>query len=143
LESRNAQIDAALPLRSYLREVLNIQSLRWRFDKKRQHGRCTQSTFARAFAIRNTPCDSTNFEQDGKQFFCFLCLPRVLATWEEHPLGVESNLVFIHVVRHGSGFQRRQPLARFLGSFFVAWQRMNINAAHRAREAGRGHRSKQ
>jgi hypothetical protein len=74
LESRNAQIDAALPLRSYLREVLNIQSLRWRFDKKRQHGRCTQSTFARAFAIRNAPCDSTNFEQDGKQIF-LLSLP--------------------------------------------------------------------
>ncbi|MBE6660415.1 MAG: hypothetical protein E7605_03330 [Ruminococcaceae bacterium] len=28
--------------------------------------------------------------------------------------------------RHESSFQRRQPLARFLGSFFAARQRMNI-----------------
>ena len=40
------------------------------------------------------------------------------------------------VLRQNGGrrsFQRRQPLARFLGSFFAAWQRMNMNAAQRAR----------
>jgi len=36
--------------------------------------------------------------------------------------------------RHGSGFQRRQPLARFLGSFFAAWQRMNIKVGTDQRE---------
>jgi len=39
--------------------------------------------------------------------------------------------------RHGSSFQRRQPLARFLGSFFAARQRMNINTGTARRAAVR------
>ena len=39
------------------------------------------------------------------------------------------------VARHGSGFQRRQPLVRFLGSFFLERERMNIKTAQRTREA--------
>jgi hypothetical protein len=50
---------------------------------KRQHGSSTQNTIAKVFTVFYAPCAKRNFKRDGKQkLFCFLRLPRVLATFE-------------------------------------------------------------
>jgi hypothetical protein len=50
-----------------LREVLKIQIFRSHFNKKCEQGRRTQQTATKTFAACNAPCDSKNFEQNGKQ----------------------------------------------------------------------------
>ena len=46
---------ASLSLRSYLREGLQFQLLRWRFKEKRQHGSRTRCAKAKTFAICDAP----------------------------------------------------------------------------------------
>ena len=56
---------AALSLRSYLREVLQLQILRWRFDTKSPTRMAPAGCHARAFANGNAPCVCTNFKRNG------------------------------------------------------------------------------
>jgi hypothetical protein len=58
---------ATLSLRSYLREVLHIQTLRSHFKEKCEHERYTHAATARTFAKCDAPCDRLKFKQDGKQ----------------------------------------------------------------------------
>jgi hypothetical protein len=46
---------------------LQIQSLCWRFDIKRQQESSTQDAIAKAFAVCYAPCVCQSFEQNKKQ----------------------------------------------------------------------------
>ena len=56
---------ATLSLRSYLRELLQIQRLRWRFDDKTPTRKWHASRKARIFPICDAPKFSTNFKRNG------------------------------------------------------------------------------
>ena len=59
---------AALSLRSCLREVLHLQSLRRCFKEKHRHGRGTRQAKAKYFAACNAPCVSKIFNKNDFAF---------------------------------------------------------------------------
>ena len=131
---------ATLSLRSCLREVLHLQILRRCFKEKHRHGRRTRQAKEKVFAICDAPYFNIIYQQTGgaspspTEISTFLLSPPA-ARGGKMAGDTQKTFMFFsparYVARHGSGFQRRQPLARFLGSFFAAWQRMNIYTAQR------------